>query len=154
MNITRYTTPTCSQRSLGGARSFYSPLSDLLESAFTFSDLSTAKDRAWTPPVELHEDKDKYTIELELPGVASDAFNITLDEGVLTIDGERSQTRESKEGEYLRSERSYGKFKRQITLPAAVKSDEIQASYKDGVLHVEIPKAEEAKPRRIEVRTD
>jgi HSP20 family protein len=78
-------------------------------------------------------------------------IDISLHDGVLTISGERKQEREAKNGDTFRSERYFGKFQRSVTLPASVDGGKVKASYKDGILRVELPKAEEAKPRQIEV---
>ena len=80
-------------------------------------------------------------------------FDISLQDDVLTISGERKTGGEKREGESFRSERFFGTFSRSITLPAPVKADEVKATYEDGVLTVTLPKAEEAKPKKIEVRS-
>jgi HSP20 family protein len=91
-------------------------------------------------------------VTVEVPGVKPEDLDITLEDGLLTIQGERRFTSESSEEQYHRVERRYGSFRRSITLPSQVKADAIEASFDNGVLEVVVPKAEEAKPRKISVR--
>jgi len=107
---------------------------------------------SWTPAVDIAEHDDEYLVKVELPGVNKDEVKLTLENNILTIRGEKKQEKETKKENYHRVERSYGSFQRSFTLPAAVKSDKIDASYKDGILKVSLPKAEEAKPKQIEVK--
>jgi len=106
----------------------------------------------WTPAVDIVEKTDEYLVALELPGVNKDDVKITLESNVLTIRGEKKQESEKKDENLHRVERSYGMFQRSFTLPLTVKSDKIDASYKDGVLQIHLPKAEEAKPKAIDVK--
>jgi HSP20 family protein len=107
---------------------------------------------AWAPALDISERKDAYLVTVELPGVEVDDLEITLEDGLLTIQGERQFTSESSEQQFHRVERSYGAFRRSITLPAHVMAEGIQASFEDGVLQILVPKMEEAKPKRIQVR--
>jgi len=107
---------------------------------------------AWTPAVDIAEHDDEYLVKVELPGVNKDEVKITVESNILTIRGEKKQEKEIKKENYHRVERSYGSFQRSFTLPTTVKSDKIDASYKDGILSVSLPKAEEAKPKQIEVK--
>jgi len=107
---------------------------------------------AWTPVVDIAERDDEYLVKVELPGVNKDDVKITLESNILTIRGEKKQEKETKKENYHRVERSYGSFQRSFTLPTTVKSDKIDANFKDGVLMVSLPKAEEAKPKQIEVK--
>jgi len=107
---------------------------------------------AWTPAVDIAEHDDEYLVKVELPGVNKDDVKITIESNILTIRGEKKQEKETKKENYHRVERSYGSFQRSFTLPTTVKSDKIDASYKDGILSVSLPKAEEAKPKQIEVK--
>lgn len=106
----------------------------------------------WAPRVDVMEDKDSYVIRAELPGVSRNDVKITLQENVLTIKGEKKQEKEEKDTDFHRVERSYGSFERSFTLPMSVRSEKIDASYKDGILSITLPKAEEAKPKEIEVK--
>jgi len=105
----------------------------------------------WSPAVDIVEQDDDYIVKVELPGVSKDDVKITMEDNVLTIRGEKSQEKETKKGSHHRMERSYGSFQRAFTLPTTVKSDKIEASFKDGILNVKLPKAEEAKRKQIEV---
>jgi HSP20 family protein len=107
---------------------------------------------AWAPAVDIAERDDEYLVKVELPGVNKDDVKIMLESNILTIRGEKKQEKETKKENYHRIERSYGSFQRSFTLPTTVKSDKIDASYKDGILVVSLPKAEEAKPKQIEVK--
>jgi HSP20 family protein len=107
---------------------------------------------AWTPALDISERKDAYLVTVELPGLKPEDLDITMEDGLLTIQGERQFTSESSEQQFHRVERHYGAFRRSITLPAHVMAEEIQASFEDGVLQILVPKAEEAKPKRIQVR--
>jgi Molecular chaperone (small heat shock protein) len=105
---------------------------------------------AWAPPVDISERKDAYVLTVDLPGVKVEDLEIAFQDGLLTIQGERSATRDSDEQFHV-LERRYGFFRRSITLPLHVKADAIEASTEDGVLQVVVPKVEEVKPKRIEV---
>ncbi len=108
----------------------------------------------WSPPVEIREREDAYTVEVELPGLTKDDVKITMENDILTIRGEKNQESEEKRGNYPRSERVYGSFLRSFTLPSSVKNDKIEAQYKNGILTVTLPKVEESKPRTIEVKVN
>jgi HSP20 family protein len=107
---------------------------------------------AWAPALDIAERKDAYLIAMELPGVKMDDLQITLEDSLLTIQGERHVTNDASEQQYHRIERRYGTFRRSITLPAHVVAEGVEASFEDGVLQILVPKAEEAKPKRIQVR--
>ncbi len=106
----------------------------------------------WTPAVDIAEQDNDYVVKVELPGMSKDDVKITLESNILTIRGEKKQEKDLKEENYHRIERSYGSFQRSFTLPTTVKSDKIDASYRDGILSITLPKMEEAKPKQIEVK--
>lgn len=106
----------------------------------------------WTPAVDIAEHDNEYVVKVELPGVSKDDVKITIESNVLTIRGEKKQDRETKNDNYHRVERMYGSFQRSFTLPSTVRNDKIDAVYKDGILTITLPKAEEAKPKQIEVK--
>jgi HSP20 family protein len=106
---------------------------------------------AWAPALDIAERKDAYLVTVELPGVKLDDLQITLEDGLLTVQGERHFAHDSSKEQVHRVERSSGAFRRAITLPAHVMADEVEASFEDGVLRILVPKAEEAKPKRIQV---
>ena len=106
---------------------------------------------AWSPALDVLEDKDNYTVRIEVPGLRREDIEVSLQDGSLTIAGER-KVEPVKEGtEVHRQERSYGKFSRVLNLPATVAADHVKAAYKDGILTVTLPKAEAAKPKQIDV---
>src|SRR4029453_13799447 len=107
---------------------------------------------AWGPAPDISERKDAYLVTVEVPGVEPEDLDITMEDGLLTIKGERQFTSESSEQQFHRVERRYGAFRRSITLPAHVMADGIQASFEDGGLQILVPKAEEATPKRIQIR--
>jgi HSP20 family protein len=107
---------------------------------------------AWAPALDISERKDAYLVTVELPGIELDDLEITMEDGLLTIQGERQFAHESSEQQFHRVERRYGAFRRSITLPAQVQAEQIEASFETGVLQILVPKMEEAKPKRIQVR--
>ncbi|MBI1806486.1 MAG: Hsp20/alpha crystallin family protein [Ignavibacteria bacterium] len=106
----------------------------------------------WMPAVDIIERENDYYIKAELPGVNKNDVRITVQNDVLTIRGEKKNETEKKSDNYRRVERSYGSFERSFTLPTSVKNDKIEASYDNGVLTISLPKAEESKPKEIEVK--
>jgi HSP20 family protein len=108
---------------------------------------------AWAPALDISERKDAYLVTVELPGVEADDLQITFEDGLLTIQGERHFAHDSSEQQFHRVERRYGAFRRSITLPAHVMAEQIEATADDGVLQVVVPKMEEAKAKRIQVRS-
>jgi HSP20 family protein len=107
---------------------------------------------AWTPAIDIAEYDREYQVRVELPGVNKEDVKITMQNNILTIRGEKKQETEQKDVNLHRSERWYGAFQRSFTLPTLVKSDKIEAHYKDGILTIVLPKAEEAIPKSIEVK--
>jgi HSP20 family protein len=113
---------------------------------------SAAAAAAWAPAVDISERKDAYLVAVELPGVGIDDLEITFQDGLLTIQGERHNAHDSSEEKVHRVERRYGPFLRSITLPSHVMADAIEASTQDGVLRILVPKAAEVHAKRIQVR--
>jgi len=105
----------------------------------------------WSPALDVFDEKDHFVVNAELPGMKKEEIELSFQDGVLSISGERKQSTEKTEGETYRSERYFGKFQRSVTLPVAVDSSKISASYKDGILSVTLPKSEAAKPKQIQV---
>jgi len=151
MNLIRYQSPELS-------RPFdrLSSLRDEIDRLFDLSTPSLTRDAAlfsgWAPAIDVHQDKDHVFVKCELPGMKKEDIDISLHNGTLTVSGERKNETEQKEGEWFRSERFFGKFQRSVTLPTDVDSANVKAAYKDGILTVTLPKAEEAKPKQIEVQ--
>jgi len=141
MNLIRYQKPDVVWPTFGRLSNLRDELDRLFESPLT----------GWLPALDAHEDKESFTVQVELPGFKREDIQVSLQDGVLTISGERKEEKVSKESEVHRQERYYGKFARALTLPTAVAADKVKAAYKDGVLTVTLPKAEEAKPKQIDV---
>lgn len=116
------------------------------------NDYSNVVTSRWSPAVDIKEEADRFLITADLPGVDPKDIEITMDNGVLTIKGERqSEAREEKEG-YKRVERVSGAFYRRFSLPDTADAERIEAKGKDGVLEVVLPKHEKVQPRKIEVK--
>lgn len=109
--------------------------------------------QSWVLPMDVTERENEYVIYAELPGVNKDNIDITLADGVLTVSAETKQEYEEKEGDRLvRQERRYGKYSRSIRLGTQIDEKNVKANYKDGVLELVLPKAEEVKPKKIAVK--
>lgn len=106
----------------------------------------------WSPTVDIRETDGEYLIKAELPEVKKDDVKVTLEDGILTIQGERRREKDEKTTKYHRVERSYGSFVRSFSLPDQVDENGVKAEYRDGMLNLRIPKSEKAKPRAIEVK--
>jgi HSP20 family protein len=120
------------------------PVRGLGEEAMTVSE--------WTPLVDITEDDKEYLIKAELPEVKKEDVKVTVENGTLTITGERKFEKEEKGKKYHRIERAYGSFMRSFTLPEGAAGDKVSADFKDGVLKVHLPKSAEAKPKSIDVK--
>ena len=107
---------------------------------------------AWTPAIDVQETDAEYLIKADLPEIARNDVKVGIDDGVLTVEGERKQEKEEKGKKFHRVERSYGSFMRTFALPENVDDARLTAEYKDGVLHVRLPKTERAKPKAIAVK--
>ena len=106
----------------------------------------------WAPRVDIAETDNEFIIKAEIPGVKKEDVKVTVDSGVLSIRGERKQEKEEKDKKFHRVERYYGSFTRSFTMPDNVDETKIEASFKDGMLNLRIPKTEAAKPKAIEVK--
>lgn len=127
------------------SKSGASNLGNQLNTELSFAD--------WAPSVDIEEEEDRYLIKADLPGVDKKDIDVKLENGVLSIRGEKQTESETGKGtKRHRTERFHGSFARSFTLPDAVKADRVDASYKDGVLSLTIPKEEEAKPKSIDIK--
>ncbi len=109
----------------------------------------------WSPPVDIFDNDGEIVLKAELPGLKKEDIDINVEDNLLTLRGERKREKEVSDKNdkgVFRSERVYGSFSRSFTLPTSVAADKINASYKDGVLTISLPKAEEAKPRQIAIK--
>ena len=144
MKLMQYTRPGTVWPTLGRLANLQDELDRFFESPL----------RAWAPALDVHEDKDGFTIRAELPGMKREDIEVSLHEGSLSISGERKSEERHDDAEAYRTERFFGRFQRTVTLPTAVAADKVKAAYKDGVLTVTLPKTEEAKPKQIEVNVN
>ena len=109
------------------------------------------EEKQWLPTIDFSETDDHVIVRAEVPGMDKKDINITLTDGLLTIQGEKKQEKEEEKENYRFVERRYGSFSRSLRIPSGVDADKIEASYKDGVLKVAIPKTESEKSRKIEI---
>ena len=124
-------------------RLFEAPLAELTRTSQILS--------GWTPALDLYEDKENVYVRVELPGMRKEDIELSLHNGSLSVSGERKSDETFKDAEVYREERFFGRFQRTVTLPTSVASDKVKAQYQDGVLTVTLPKAEEAKPKQIQL---
>ena len=151
MKLTRWQKPELAWPGLGRMLTLQDELDRIFDSPW--GELSRAAQvlNSWTPALDVSEDKDKFTVRAEVPGMKREEIAVTIHDGLLSITGERKAEGKT-EGEAVhRQERFYGKFERTVTLPAHVAADKVKAQYKDGVLTITLPKTEEAKPKQIDV---
>lgn len=107
---------------------------------------------SWSPVVDIFDKGGEVVIHAELPGIKKEDIEVRVENNVLTLRGKKERMEEVKEEGYFRAERTYGSFSRSFSLPSTVEVGKIAADYKDGILTLRLPKAEEAKPRQIEVK--
>ncbi len=107
---------------------------------------------AWTPPCDIYETDKAIVLKVELPGINKEDVSVSIDNNLLTIHGERKFQEETKRENYYRVERNYGEFFRSFTLPNYIEPAKILAEFKEGLLEVNLPKREEAKPKQVEIK--
>ena len=135
-----------------GVDKFHSQMSELFEDMFGRPQrAASAQNGVWYPRVDISESKDSYLIRAEVPGMKKEDFSLEVKDNTLTLSGEKKFEQPTEGVEYRRVERVAGKFVRSFTLPELVKHDAIKATYQDGVLEIQVPKAEAAKPKQIEI---
>jgi len=135
-----------------GLNQLHSRINDLFDENFGRArTVPAATAGAWLPPVDILESKDAYLIRAELPGMTKEDISLEVNDGTLTLSGERKPQPLACGLEYHRTERVNGRFSRSFYLPQTVKQDDIKANYRDGILEVHVPKVEEAKPRQIAI---
>ena len=128
------------------ARSF----EDIFDDFFSNSWLGRSENSYWNPAVDVIEEEKKYVLSMDLPGLGKDDVKIAVESNTLRISGEKRHENEEKKKNYHRCERYYGKFERSFNLGKEIDSEKVEANFKDGVLSIELPKAETAKPKEIE----
>ena len=124
------------------SQNLFDPFADLL---------GLQEDKSWAPAADIYDNKNNLVIKADLPGMTQKDIDVSVEDDVLRIKGEKKQEREIKEENCHRVERQYGSFVRSFELPMPVQAEKIKASYRNGVLHVELPKAEEVKPKEIPI---
>jgi len=105
----------------------------------------------WSPAIDVFDSKDNILVKADIPGMAKDDINVSVHGDTLVIKGEKKQESETKEKDFVRTERYYGSFHRAVSLPAEVDANKVSATYKNGVLELTLPKKEEAKPKEITI---
>jgi HSP20 family protein len=154
MNLTRYQRPELAWPGFGRLSSLRDELDRLFESPWIELARTSQLLSGWTPALDVHEDKDNFVVQAELPGMKREEIDVSLHDGALSLSGERKTEKKYEEAEVYRTERFFGKFQRTVTLPAPVAADKVKAQYKDGVLTITLPKTEEAKPKQIDVNVN
>jgi len=135
-----------------GLNRLHSRINDLFDENFGRARaLPSATVGDWLPPVDILESKDAYLIRAEIPGMKKEDFNLEVNDGTLTLSGERKAESLTDDVEYHRNERIHGRFSRSFYLPQTVKQEGIKANCRDGMLEIHVPKVEEAKPRQIAI---
>lgn len=117
-----------------------------------FPEVEAEGDAIWAPRMDVAEDENSYSVVMDLPGIAKEDVDVEMQDGCLSVRGERKLEKDEKEANYQRMERAYGSFYRSLTLPKTVDPESIEATFKDGVLKIKVPKVEEAKAQRIAIR--
>lgn len=126
---------------------------DLMGNWFRSPTVVRREEAARTPAIDVSETESAYLVKAELPGVARDGLNVTINDGVLTINAERKEEKkDEKDGRLIRQERYYGKFVRSLRLGSDIDEARIDARYEDGVLHLTLPKTAEIKPRKVDIK--
>ena len=128
-----------------------SDFNSLVKDFFGESELSSHFSGTFSPKVDIREDEKAYIVEAELPGIDEKDIDVQLNNSVLTIKGEVKEEHENKDKKNYRMERRYGSFTRSFGLPEEVKADEIKASYKKGILKIELPKDEAKAPKKLKI---
>jgi HSP20 family protein len=141
MKLIQYQRPGLVWPSFGRLAGLQDELDQLFESPLT----------GWAPALDVQEDKDTFTVRVELPGFKREDIDVSLHDGALVLTGDRRSEKVEEGVEIHRQERFYGTFQRALTLPEPVAADKVKADCKDGVLTVTLPKTEEAKPKKIDV---
>lgn len=130
---------------------FQSELNRVFDGFFGRSGTMPGGDRVWAPAVDMYETKDDLVVTAELPGVNEKEVQLSITGDVLSLKGERTLSQDTKQESFHRGERWYGRFERHLSLPVSVQADKVKATYRDGVLMITLPKAEEIKPKAIKI---
>jgi HSP20 family protein len=136
---------------IGGLGDIQTEMNRLFDTFFGRPAGVGVSERVWSPPVDIYETRDDLVVACDLPGVRETEVTVSITGDVLTLKGERKAQGGSKDESYHRLERWYGRFERHISLPVPVQADKVRATYRDGILEIRLPKAEEIKPREIKI---
>ena len=130
---------------------FRSELNRVFDGFFGRTGTMPGGDRVWAPAVDMYETKDDLVVTAELPGVNEKEVQLSITGDVLSLKGERTLNQDTSQENFHRGERWYGRFERHLSLPISVQADKVKATYRDGVLTITLPKAEEIKPKSIKI---
>jgi len=125
---------------------------NLFDELFNSRGLFNLSQGSWYPQVDIEESENEYVLRMELPGMKKEDLQIAFQDGVLTVSGEKKDSRTSEKTDYHLNERRYGKFERSFRINSEINTEKIEAGFNNGILQIEIPKAEAAKPKQIEVK--
>lgn len=146
-----YRTQRAMPSPLGDLAALRRRMDDMAGALLGWGESAAGSDVMWTPPMNVREDENSYHVELELPGVSPDQVELSVENNVLRVSGEKQEVRSEGESVHV-YERCYGRFERELTLGRDVDPETIQAGFDNGVLGITLPKREQAKPRRIEIK--
>ena len=138
---------------MGNLYAFQHEMNRMFDQCFRSGHGEEATGSTWRPSVDVYETDNAWVITAELPGVSKDDVSIDVHENRLTLRGQRKHEADMKDEHYHRVERSYGAFQRSFTLPTTVDAEKAEASFKDGVLELRLPRLESAKPRQIAIQS-
>ena len=138
-------------RPFGSVAKWDSEVNRLFDGFFGRPTGTSSGEQMWAPALDMYETKDDIVLNFELPGVREKDVTLSITGDVLTLKGERAFDRDVKDESYHHVERVFGKFERSVQLPMEVQAEKVQATYRDGMLEVRLPKAEEVKPREIKI---
>jgi len=133
-----------------GIDSFRKDMDKLFDDFFFFSPTSLFKNE-WVPSIDVEEDKNSIRVKAEIPGMDEKDLNVRIEDNVLTLSGEKKEEKNEEKKNYIFSERKFGSFSRSISLPEGIKTDKIKATFKKGVLNIDIPKDEAKEPKKIAI---
>ena len=130
----------------------WDPFKTMLDWTDRYATLPVDHDRTWAPAVEIYEKGDDLVVRAELPGVEKNDIEVNVEDGVLVLKGERKRSSEVEEAKVYRVERSYGSFVRRFSLPRGLDASRVSAALENGVLEITLPKADEAKSKKVEIK--
>jgi HSP20 family protein len=140
------------ERERGSLASLHDEMDDLFKDFFSDWDGGPFWSRTRWPALDIAEDENEFTIKAEVPGCKAEDIDISVHGNILTISGEKKQEKEEKGKGYRHTERSYGSFRRDVNLASEVDSNKVEATYKDGILSIKLPKTEKTKAVKIKVK--